>query len=254
MTLTDVWNFTAASPNVDANTTTGAATTELYEGAIVISAAGHQYRVLTITDDDNIILHKDAVATEAAVAVVTDYEWLFERERATWASSFSASGEFPEILSVITITISGSGLDPIVLPTATQVVITHNGGVAATGGIGQAYNREPIDQGFTDGQVVLTLDKVNADIRKAILSQAEIKVDILASTGKKIASSAVEYSLRFIAHGVPTGKPAGISGADANPEVLTLNMFEDSTDTDHPDGFQIESTSDRATPFAVTAL
>lgn len=255
VTLTDTWEFTITSTTVTASTTTGAATTELYVGALIVSAAGHQYRVTAITDDDTITIHKGAVATEGTAAVVTDYEWVFERQRTEgWATSFSASNEFPEILSNVVITISGSGLDPITLPTATTVTITHNGGVGETGGIGEPYNREPIDQGFTDGQVVLTLDKVNANIRQAILSQNEIKVDITASTGKKISTSAEEYKLRFISHGVPAGKPAGIAGADANPETLTLNMFEDSTDTDHPDGFQIEMTSDRATPFSTTAL
>jgi hypothetical protein len=99
------------------------------------------------------------------------------------------------------------------------------------------------------------LPKLDDTFDKAILSQEDMQLTVEMSTGKLIPGSNREYSHKVVfSGGRLSGPRPSIPGAAANPVTLTISFHGDVSDPTYPDPVNYEIVSDRADPFAVTAI
>lgn len=255
--LTGTWTF--AATNTITAAADGAALTEVTPGQWIHSPAGQVARVVSVTDDDTIVLHK-VMVIEASVAISSDFTFRVPRLRSTWSPTALASGPQPStqcqvLFEIDALDAEGNALIETQQRLAQSFSLPYQTGATVTGALGTSWGVKTGKTTVSQGQATIVIEKTGKSIAELIEAKARVRVKLSVTTGKQISTSAYEYSKVLVIHGAFAGTPLQAPSADERNETILIDIAVPATaDTDYPDSINLEIFTDRATPLATTAL
>lgn len=259
--LSGTWTAAASSTLTGSS---GAALTEVVAGQWLRAKDGANQgvvaRVVSVTDDDTIVVH-EAVTIAAATTLETDVEFKITPERTTWTpTSLAAEGsgspavEFRLKLDILDA--DGTAADETIETIVTAFSIPYTTGFSIPAiPIGTAWASSTPKNALSSGQASVTIEKQGDRIARILERRPEIRVVIEATSGVRIGTSNREHSKLIAFHGTANGSPIQAAGADDNLETLLVDLHPPSTaDADYPDIVQVKYYTNRSNPLATTAL
>lgn len=220
----------------------------LPEGSLVRTPAGEVRRLLVVTNDDSATVTRDWDGTEVAVALTTDYEFVFVRERADWVKVTHPAGPFTTLETEVNVFILTPGQQEVAVG-VTSLTWTFNQPWVPSFVANNPWATGLNLQGNSTGTVEMIAPKDSVVFRQAQSSRKKVRFRVVMSSPETILDTGIPYSKEFFIHMQAGGEKPNVIPGTENLTKLVGTLHDDPDDPDDiTESLAVRVISDRAVP------